>query len=284
MSIKLVESLIKGLEILQVFSDNPNGLKLPEVTKLTGLPRATTYRFLQTLVAQNYLHYFPKSGTFRHGPRVMSLGFSTLIGLEIADLALPYLEDLSSRINQNVNLGILDGVDVVYLVRIKVRSILDINLTVGSRISAYNSAIGKALLANLNENDLEGFIDEISRDPEMTDKIGQGGEKLKSQLALIREQGYAMTNGEFIPGLASIAAPIYGIDGIAEAAVNVPVFTGFCSVELLTEVNLPSLLETAKIISQLRGCRTALELKKVRKTQNDDFSSARNHKNVGRKR
>jgi IclR family transcriptional regulator, pca regulon regulatory protein len=255
MSVKLVESLIRGLETLQVFCGDQNGLRLTEVVKLTGLPKATTYRFLQTLVDQNYLHYFPNSGVFRLGPRAISLGFAALNDFEIADLARPYLEEISKRINQNVNLGILDGVDVVYLVRIKVRSILGINLTVGSRLSVYNSAIGKVLLSSLSQNRLQALLDEISLDPEILRKIGPGGKNFKKQLALIRNQGYAMTDGEVIRGLASVAVPIYGADGVAEAAVNVPVFTELCSLIELREIILPLLMETAKSISQLRGFR-----------------------------
>lgn len=255
MPVKPVESLIKGLQILQVFSDHPSGLKLPEVTRLAGLPAATAYRFLRTLVEQNYLHYFPYSATFRPGPKVMSLGFAALSGLEIAELAKPYLEDLSRQIHQNVNLGVLEGTDVVYLVRIKVHSILGINLMVGSRLSAYNSAMGKALLAFLGQAELESMIHRWSNDAEAAKVIGPGGRKLKQQLALVRKQGYALVDGEMVRGLTSIAAPVYDASGCVEAAINVPVFSGSCGLKELTEVNLPLLLKTATTISQLRGWR-----------------------------
>jgi IclR family pca regulon transcriptional regulator len=253
MSVKSVKSLIKGLETLEAFSSNPLGLKLREVTRLTGLPKATAYRLLQTLLHQDYLHYFPNSGMFRLGPKVMSLGFTTLSGFEMAELAKPYLEELSKQVGQNVNLGILDEVEVVYLVRIKVRSILDINLAVGSRLSAYNSAIGKALLASLGGQKLAAIIDQISRDPEVAREIGPGGNKLKRQLAVVRRQGYALCDGEVFRGLTSIAAPVYDANGSVEAAINVPVFNEVCSLKDLIEVKLPLLLKTAKTISQLRG-------------------------------
>ena len=259
MSVKQIESLIRGLKTLQVFCGNPNGLKLPQIIKLTGLPKATAYRFLQTLVEQNYVHYFQESGIFRLGPKAISLGLAALSDFEIVDLAKPYLEDLSKRIGQNVNLGILDGVDVVYLVRIKVRSILGINLTVGSRLSAYNSAIGKVLLASLSREKLRAVVDQMSLDPAVRGKLGSDGKHLIKQLALVREQGCAIVDGEVLRGLASVAAPIYGSDGVAEAAINVPVFTELCSLDRLREAILPLLMETAKTISQLRGFQTQQE-------------------------
>jgi IclR family transcriptional regulator, pca regulon regulatory protein len=253
MRVKRVESLIKGLETLHVFSNNPGGLKLPEVTRLTGLPKATAYRFLQTLVDQDYLHYFPEPGLFRLGPKVMSLGFATLRGFEIAELSQPYLEGLSKRINQNVNLGVLDGAEAVYLVRIKVRTIFNINLAVGSRVKAYNSAIGKALLAYLDEDRLHTVIDEIGRDPDAARTIGRRGKALKEHLRVVRDRGYALSDNEVVPGLASIAVPVFNAEGQVEEAINVPVFTQLCSVKELIETVLPLLRETAMIISRLRG-------------------------------
>ncbi len=260
--VKRIESLKKGLEVLQAFSTNPAGLRLPEVTRLSGLPKATAYRFLQTLLEQNYLHYFPDSGVFRLGPRVMSLGFSTLLGFDIAELAQPYLTALSKKIGQNVNLGVLDGTDAVYLVRIRVQTIVGINLTVGSRVAAHNSAIGRALLAHLSDERLEAVITGIARDPQAAARIGPGGRKLKEQLREVRERGFALTDGEFVPGLASIAAPVFNEKGDAEAAINVPVYTQICTVRELVEVNLPFLLETASTVSELRGHGAARQANK----------------------
>lgn len=256
-TLKRVETLVKGLEILQVFSVYPKGLKLPEITKLTGLPKATAYRFLQTLLDQNYLHYFPSNGLFRLGPKVMSLGSSALLGFDIAELAQPYLHDLSNKIHENVNLGVLDEVDVVYLVRVRVHTIFGMNLTVGSRVAAHNSAIGRALLAYLPEDNLRVLIEEMGRDPEVGGKIGSGGENLKRHLSVVRAKGYALTDSELVPGLASIAVPVFDSAGHAEAAINVPVYTRLCSVKKLIEVNLPFLLSTARVISELRGYRAS---------------------------
>jgi IclR family pca regulon transcriptional regulator len=231
MRVKRVESLVKGLEILQAFARKPGGLRLPEVTAITGLPKATAYRFLQTLVDQQYVHYFPDAGVFRLGPRVMSLGFATLSGLDVAELARPHLEELSRRLGQNVNLGVLDGTDVVYLIRVQVRTIFNINLTVGSRVPAHSSALGRVLLAHLDAAPLRAVIARIARDPAAARAIGRGGRTLGKQLRAVREKGYALTDGAFAPGLASVAVPVFRADGSVEEAINVPVFVQQCSVK-----------------------------------------------------
>ena len=253
MSAKMVESLKKGLEILGMFSNSGPSLKLAEITRKTGLPKSTAYRLLQTLISLDYVHYFPDSTTYRLGPKVMSLGFSTLSSLDLTEAAQPYLEDLSQRIQQNVNLGILDGCFVVYIIRIKSRRILNIDLRVGSRLSTYNTAIGWALLAYTGQDKLQSIIDVISQTPEVTSQIGPDGNLLKQKLALVREHGYALADDEFVSGLRSIAAPIFDEKGMVEGAINLPVFSQLCSNEELISKYLPLLLQTAQTVSQLRG-------------------------------
>ena len=255
MAVKSIESLLKGLEVLQVFTGDPAGLKLPEVTRITGMPRATVYRILQTLVSAEYLHYFPTEGIYRLAPKVLSLGYAALSGLDLAETAEPYLRELSQRLDQNVNLGVLQGHEVVYIVRIKVRRILGIDLAVGSRLNAYNSAMGKAILAFLQPDRLEQVIAAILEDPQARDRLGERGEGLRRQLDEVRELGYALSDGETVSGLISVAVPVRDRLGGVEGAINLPVFSQFCSQHELVEDLLPPLRQTAQTISRLRGYR-----------------------------
>jgi IclR family pca regulon transcriptional regulator len=191
----------------------------------------------------------------------MSLGFSVLSGLEIGNVAQPYLEDLSQRIEQNVNLGILDGSEVVYIIRIKRHKILGINLSVGSRLSAYNSAIGQAILAYVDSERLESILKELSRNPERSVQIGPRGELVRKKLDQVRENGYAFCDGEYVAGLRSIGVPIFKGQGEVEAAINIPVFSQFCGREKLINRYLPLLQDVGKTISSLRGWDPSTEEK-----------------------
>ncbi|MBW2000223.1 MAG: IclR family transcriptional regulator [Deltaproteobacteria bacterium] len=253
MSIKPIASLIKGPEVLAAFSHRPSGLKLPEVVRLTGFPKATAYRIVQTLVGQGYLHYFPSSGILRLGPRVMSLGFSALSSLDLVELAEPYLIELSSKTDQNVNLGVLDGTEVVYLIRRKRRRILGIDLTVGSRLGAHNTAIGQAILAFLERRQLEDLIARLARKPESAQEIGPGGQRLLDRLQQVRRQGYALCDQELVPGLISVGVPVFGNRGKVEAAINMPVFSQLCDRERLLNEYLPQVQEVATALSTMRG-------------------------------
>lgn len=254
MTIKTVESLKKGLELLEAFSAHSSDLlSLQEITEISGMPKATAYRFIQTLVSLDYLHYFPNSRAYRLGPKVMSLGFASLSAMDIGSVAQPYLEELSRRIDQNVNLGVLDGNEVVYIIRIKRRRILGIDLSVGSRLNAYNTAIGRMILAFEDVETVDAIIHTLCLNPEVEKEIGPDGTRLRETLTRIRECGYSLIDDEYITGLRSVAVPIFAGNGKIEASVNVPVFSQFCSTEKLLTEYLPQVREVADTISRLRG-------------------------------
>jgi IclR family pca regulon transcriptional regulator len=253
MAVKVVESLLKGLKVMEAVARHPHGQSLPDIIRETGLPKATAYRMLQTLVASNYLHYFEDTTLYQLGPKVMSLGMSTLAGQDLAPLAEPYLKELSKRIGQNVNMGILDHGQVVYIIRVKVRRILGIDLAVGSRLPAHNSAIGWALLAFAETGRLQTLLDEIAADEKLSREVGPHGVNLMKRLERIRQEGYALGEDEYVTGLRSVAVPVFDQSGHAEAAINVPVFSQLCGKQELLEQYLPLVRETAATISQLRG-------------------------------
>ena len=257
MPVKKVQALQKGLEVLHTLAQHGPSLKLQEITQLSGMHKATVYRLLQTLIEDDYVHYFSDTATFRPGPKVMSLGYGALAGQDLAETSEPYLRELSARIGQNVNLGVLDGVQVIYLIRIKVRRILNIDLTVGSRLNAYNSAIGEALLAYLEPEALDNVLTAMSDDAAVAAEIGPGGSLLRKKLARVRSRGYALTEDEFQLGLSSVAAPVMGAGGKMEGALNLPVFSQMTTRQELLEEYLPELMKTAKTISTLRGYRPA---------------------------
>jgi IclR family pca regulon transcriptional regulator len=252
---KLVESLRKGLEVMEAFTSHKPRLRLQEVADLTGQPKATAYRLLRTLMSLGYVRYDQAAKHFYLGPRVMSLGFSVLSNLDLRELALPYLEDLSQKTGQNVNLGMLDRAEVIYVERIKKRRILNIDLFVGSRLPAHSSSIGQAILAFLPKEDMDEALKVMQADEVVSAEIGKGGVKLMDTLAQVREQGYAINDQDTYIGLRAVAAPLFGKDGKVEGAVNVAAFSQLTSREELMQMHLPWLLTTVTSISRARGFR-----------------------------
>lgn len=255
MNMKLVESVRKGLEVMEAFSSNKPRLRLLEVARLTDQPKATAYRLLRTLMALGYVNYDKSTMEFYLGPRVMSLGFTVLSSLDLREVARPYLEDLSQKTGQNVNLGLLDRAEVIYVERIKKRQILNIDLFVGSRLPAHSSSIGQAILAFLGQDKLQEAIEILLADEVAAAEIGHDGVELKKNLAQVREQGYAINDQDSFIGLRAVAAPLFNREGEVEGAVNVASFSQLTSREELTQKHLPWLLTTVASISRSRGFR-----------------------------
>ena len=250
---KPVKSLLRGLKILEAFTSPKYTLSFQELTLKTGMPKASVFRFLQTLLSQKYLSFDSTSKKYFMGPRVLSLGFTVLSGLELKDIALPYLEQLSKVSNQNINLAILDRTEVVFIERINRWELLTINLSVGSRVNSYQSSSGRAILAFLNREKFESVLNQLSKDPEALKHIGSKGKKLKRVLEDVRRQGYALNDEELIKGVRAIAAPIFNAQGEVEGAITMPAFSHSVSRKELVKRYVPLLLNAAKEISTARG-------------------------------
>ena len=250
---KQVESLRRGLGILQTFSVDQPKLKLQEIAIRTGLAKPTAYRLLRTLLRLDYVRYDPVTTEYQLGPRVMSLGFTAITSLDLRQTAFPYLEELFRKTDQTVNLGILDGIDVVYVERLKKPKSINIDLYVGSRINVYRSSIGRAILAHLKSEKLNGIIEELSHDPEAVDHIGPQGSRLSKELALVRRNGYALNDAEFFRDHRVAGAPVFNAAGEVEGAVNIAVLSGSCSRRDLIKEYVPLLLETTRAISNALG-------------------------------
>ncbi len=228
-------------------------MRLQEVVNKTGLPKVTVLRFLRTLTALKYLSYNSKSKLYALSPRVMSLGYTALSGMDVREAALPFLEQLSETTGQNVNLGVLDGIEVVYVERIKKKQILNIDLHVGSRLNAYKSSIGQVILAYMDTAELERIVGELLRDREIAIMAGPGGELLYETLRDVKMKGYALNDEAYVGGVRAIGAPVFNHSGIVDAGINIPVFSHMVSKDDLLAKYLTPLLETAERVSAARG-------------------------------
>jgi IclR family pca regulon transcriptional regulator len=252
-SVSLTNSLQRGLQVLEAFTPSSPRMRLQEVVNKTGLPKVTVLRFLRTLTALKYLSYNSESKLYSLSARVMSLGYTALSGMDVREAALPFLEELSETTGQNVNLGILDGVEVVYVERIKKKQILNIDLHVGSRLNAYNSSIGQVILAYMNRKELDPIVEELLRDGELAALAGPAGESFYKNLQVVRTKGYALNDESYVGGVRAIGAPVFDHRGVVDAGINIPVFAHMVSRDDLLERHLPPLLETAKRVSAARG-------------------------------
>jgi IclR family pca regulon transcriptional regulator len=214
------------------------GSSLADAARVTGLPRATVRRAIQTL---ERLGYAAADGNrFVLLPKVLELGYAHLSGLTLREIVQPHLADLVARIRESASVAVLSGDDVLYVARVPTASIMSVNITVGTRFPAYATSMGRVLLAARPEERLAA----IAPMP-LTRHTITSREELAAAVRRAAADGYALVDQELEEGVRSIAVPVRGGDGRVVAAVNVATHASRAApADLLRDV-LPALAETA---------------------------------------
>jgi IclR family pca regulon transcriptional regulator len=244
-----LQSLERGIAVIQVFSRERPALTLSEVARLTGITRATARRILLTL--EDLGHVRSDGRLFSLTPRVLTLGWAYLSSLNLWETAQPLMEELTKQTNESCSAATLDLPDVVYVARVPTSRIMTIALGIGTRLPAHCTSMGRVLLAALTEPELEDFL-ASTRLEAYTDRTIIDAERLRQTIHAVRDQGWALVDQELEIGLRSIAAPLR-VDGRTIAAINVSAAAPRVPLEQLRGRFLPELLKTVEQIA------TALE-------------------------
>ncbi|MFJ8506873.1 IclR family transcriptional regulator C-terminal domain-containing protein [Streptomyces avermitilis] len=239
---EFVESLARGLTVITSFGEGRAELTLTEVARATGLARATARRALITLEHLGYVT--AQGGVFRLTPRVLGLGFPALSRTTLPDVAAPHLAALSQRVHESASLAVLAGDEIRYTARFTTSRVLSVHITVGTRLPAYATSLGRAMLADLPEPHLPDPSGPVAPTPRtVTDP-----EDPRAVLARVRRDGYALVDGELEEGLRSIAVPVRERGGRVVAAVNVAMHSSRRTPEECVEEVLPELFAAASRI------------------------------------
>jgi IclR family pca regulon transcriptional regulator len=241
-----LQSLERGMAVIQIFSRERPALTLSDVARLTGTTRATARRILLTL--EKLGHVRSDGRLFSLTPRVLTLGWAYLSSLNLWEVAQPLMEELTEQTKESCSAATLDLPDIVYVARVPTRRIMTISLGVGSRLPAHATAMGRVLLADLPAEELDGFLDATPLERYTEHTIGDA-DALRAEVAKVREQGWAFVDQELEIGLRSIAAPLSGPNGQVVAALNTSAAVPRVSIEEFHERFLPALLQTAAEIS-----------------------------------
>ena len=249
-----VEALAKGLRVLSVFSERRPAWRITDIAAEASLPLPTTYRIVMTLASEGYLEHLP-SGEYRPGVRVLTLGTAALRSLDLVELATPGLRALADATGETVNLAVLTGDQVLYLVRLRNCDLVTANIRVGSRLPAVHTSIGKLLLAYLNGAELEKSVTAESFASSAGPNARTSLDELRPELERIQAQGWAMQDEELAYGLRSVAAPVRGESGAVLAGANLALQSRDWPVQRIVRELAPRLLQTCAEISGLLGYR-----------------------------
>ncbi|MGH6640868.1 MAG: IclR family transcriptional regulator domain-containing protein [Polaromonas sp.] len=243
-----VQSFARGLEVIRSFSASAPRQTLTEVAGRSGLSRAGARRILLTLETLGYVRCEGK--LFSLTPRILDLGFAYLSSMPIWNLAEPVMESLVAQVKESCSAAVLDGTDIVYVLRVPTHKIMSISLGVGSRLPAYCTSMGRMLLAGLDDAEVLSRLN-ASEPKALTRHTVTGIDDLLAKIHAARKQGWCLVNQELEEGLVSLAAPITNPAGQTVAALNISGQANRTSAKVMQETMLPALLASAQTISRL---------------------------------
>ncbi|ANK79801.1 MAG: hypothetical protein TEF_02610 [Rhizobiales bacterium NRL2] len=212
------QSFARGLAVITAFREGSRVLTLTEVAARTGVTRATARRLLHTLVALGYAASDGKH--FSLTPKILDLGFAYLASSEIWRFAEQDIQALAEEVDESSSISVLDGHDIVYVLRVPTKRILKSSLNIGSRVPAHAISMGRIQLAALPERDLGGYLASAKLEAftpwTITDPDG-----LRTAIERDRAQGWSMVYRELEEGIAGVAVPIRAATGRVIAAANI---------------------------------------------------------------
>jgi IclR family transcriptional regulator, pca regulon regulatory protein len=217
-----VQSLGRGLAVLQAFNAERPAMTLADMSRATGRAYELT-------------------------PRVLDLGFAYVSSLQLPDIAQPFMEELSDTVHESVSASVLDGDQIVYVARVNTQRIMGISLAIGSRLPAAWTSMGRVLLADLPDDRLDRFLDALEGEGPAPQSINDI-DALRAKILDVRQQGYALLDQELEEGIRSVAAPLRDRRGRTLAAINVGTHAARVTLKELRTVILPALLATARNI------------------------------------
>ena len=247
-----VEALSQGLAVLHVFDGDRHTLTLTEIASKLGWSRTKPFRFVHTLEKMGYLARDESGRSFRLTSMSMRLGFAYLSRIPLVELAQPVLDRLRTDVGASVHLALLERRELVYIAQARIQIPTAVNIHVGSRLPAYATSIGRILLAYQPSEVLDHLIgtEPLSA---WTLKSTVDPLVLRRTLALAREQGFVVNDGEFQEGVRSVAAPIFDARGNAVAGINATATSYVFSEQRIQEQVIPAVRHAAHELSRSLG-------------------------------
>lgn len=244
-----VTALARGLEILRCFGENEPTLSNSDIAERTGLPKATVSRLTHTLCALDYLAADTRAGAYRLSAGVLHLGFSVLASMDIGERAKQEMRKLRDGPNSYITVALAEQhqLDAVYLATSNSREGVTLAIRVGSRLPIFSSAIGRAILVGMTEQQREHVFD-IARD-HSADAEAEGRKHLVDALQEYRAKGFCSAFGTWRSDVNGIAVPVRALAGGLVYGLNVggPAFR--VKPKQLETVYAPLLVKAAQALS-----------------------------------
>lgn len=244
-----VESLDRGLRLLQCFGTNAGPMTLSDLARAAELPRATARRMLFTLQRGGFVSGDGK--LFSLTPHVLTLAASYLRSNQLVAVLQPVLDRVATAANEISSLAVLDANDVVFVARSSPARMFSGGLEIGYRLPAFCTSVGRAMLGQLDDADCLARLKATKREA-LTPQTVIDPKALLARIAADRAQGYSLVDREAEPHFRSISVPVRRYDDVIVAAINMGAHVDRVPTQELIDRFLPQLREGAESVrSQL---------------------------------
>lgn len=218
-----VPAVSRAIDVLDLFLDGQGARTVAKITGALGLPRSTTYELVQTLVARGFLRVEGSRG-YDLGLHLFELGSAYANGIDLTDQGQQIAHELVAKSDETVHVATLDWTDVIYLVKADSSKAVRMVSAVGRRLPAHCTAVGKALLAGLNDDEVARRYNDVTEWIQMTPNSVASLSALLGELKEIRERGLAFDDCESNIDVRCVAAPVHDATGqvVAGMSISVP--------------------------------------------------------------
>jgi len=215
---EFIESLDRGLRVLQSFSIERRPMTLSDIAKTANLPRATVRRILMTLQQSGFV--MGDERLFSLTPRVLLLAAAYLTSNQISTVLQPLMDDVATKAREVCSVAILDANDVVFIARSSPARIFSTGLDIGYRLPAFCTSVGRVLLSRLSNEELTSRINSLTLTPQTPSTLLDKPTLIATIIAE-RTKGYSLVDREAEEGFRSISVPLRRYDGTIVAAANI---------------------------------------------------------------
>ncbi|HSW57732.1 MAG TPA: IclR family transcriptional regulator, partial [Dehalococcoidales bacterium] len=213
------KSLMRGIDILDVFAREGGELNLSNIAALTGLHVTTVFRLVSTLAQRGYLKQNGDKGTYSLGLKMLDFTFAIRRDMKYLDMAYLSLSKLCKELNESVYMGVLDNNSLLVIEEIGVQDDMRINSPIGKRLPLYCTACGKVLLSALPDEERRAYFTDTSLHSYTKNTVTEIS-ALENEMESIKSEGVGFQNEEYRMGIWSVAAPISNGSGKTISAVG----------------------------------------------------------------
>lgn len=243
-------SLARGLAVIRGFAQQKRSLTISQLSHRTGIPRAAVRRCLYTLSRLGLVGSDDgKSYSLR--PKILGLGHAYLSSTTLANSAQPLLDRVSDTLHESSSIALLDGDEILYVARSSsAQRIMSVDLSIGTRLPAYCTSMGRVMLAHLPPAELDAHLRRVKLVAH-TNRTVIAPERIRKELATVVAGDYAIVDQELELGLRSLAVPVRDLSGKVVAAMNISTQASRVSIAELERRFLPELKSAARELQSM---------------------------------